>query len=1023
MSFLSGIGSFLGKAVGFLTGPGIGSTLARAVIAGYALRKLSAGALKGNDRQDDENIDEGVRLQVRPNSTNRIPVLYGTAYFGGIISDAELASNNQTMYYCVTLCEKTGYGSDSTASTYTFKDIYWNDTRIVFQSDGITADYTIDRDGNVDRNISGLVKIYCYAGDSTSPVVPQGYTNGSLSNADSVMPSWTSAQAMSDLVFIIAEVTYNREKSLTSLGEITVELENSLKEPGNVLFDYMNNTVYGAGINDTYIDNTALDALNTYSAESVNYNSDDSTLATLADRYQINGLIDTSRDVMSNLEAIASAAGSWITFDIFSGKWSVAINKEGTSVASFDDSNIVGNIGIQGTGIQDLYNSVRVEFPNRDIKDAPDFVKIDIPEGDRNPNEFNNTLNISYNLLNEPVQAEILGLIELKQTRVDLVVTFRADYSYMNLKAGEIIDITNTASGWTNKEFRIISVREIHDTDGALSVEFTVLEYDANVYAVDDLFRFIRSNQTGIVSIGSIGTPGTPQVTKFERAARPRVEIESTSPTGVVEAMEFWATTDQDADDADRSYSLIATERPVGGGVFSSGTTVTLDYDALASNNFYVKTRGVNAITVGPFSSPSGFTYTPEQITDAVTADTEIQDSLGGLATTLGLLSLLGGVDGLFSKFTGGGSLFGKIFEAFEDVTGVDLIQNAQDGNLGPTTPGVTPTTSATEYLTLVDVSPSTDIDHFDSGVITQDTQWATTGSLYIKYGGGSGRFQVGSLTAGTGSYSLYKSDDTLVEEVPISSCVIDVDVVEIPFSTRAFGTDFYVTAPEGIVTFCSSNPVVSPALVSPKDYKTNSEGSGIPYWRFNTVSRYGDATAIPALTASSAVSSGMTLTSIEYIENGLSTTSNTNVFPQSDIKFTFNQPIYFGTGSITVGSESYNVETAEGLTIKAVGSSLIINPTTDLPQGSSISVSIPNGAIKGYCSSYAGISYSFTTDSGPTTSQSLPTTGAPGSMPQELVIESDRAIEAGSGKLRIFDESSTLIAEIDPTDAAVTIE
>ena len=1021
MSFLSGIK----KVFGFLTGDGIGSTLVRAAIAGFALRKLSQSAIKANETTANENIDEGVRLQVTPGTQNKIPVLYGTAFFGGIITDAELSSNNQTMYYCITLAEKTGYGTDSTGSTYTFKDVYWNDQRVVFKTDGFTLDYTVDRDGTVDTSGSGLVKIYCYAGDSESPQAPEGYTNGSLPNAYAVMPSWTANHQQESLIFAIVEVTYNREKNITSLGNLKFEIDNSLTQPGHVLFDYMNNNIYGAGINDTYIDTSSLDALNTYSADSINYQDEGTGAEVLDDRYQINGLIDTTVDVMSNIEKICNASGSWLNYDIFTGQWGVTINKTGSTVANFDDSNILGNIRIQGTGIENLYNSVRVEFPNRDLRDTADFIKIDIPQGDRNANEIDNILNISYDIINEPIQAEILGLIELKQSRVDLIIQFSADYSYINLKAGELITVTSSRTGFNNKVFRVLSISEIHDDDGALYMDITALEYDANVYSVDDLFRYTRSDATGILTIGSIGTPGTPQVTKFERDSRPRVEIESTTPTGIVEAMEYWVSTDYaEANDADRSYTLVATERPVGGGVFSSGTSVVLSIDSLAGDEFYVKTRGVNAITVGPFSAPSGFVYAPEQIPNAVTADTEIQDSLGGLATTLGLLSLLGGVDGLFGKLTGGGSLFSKIFEAFEDLTGVDLIQNAQDGNLGPTTPGVTPSSPVTEYLTLEEVSPPSDLDHFDSGIITSDIQYAVTGSLYVRYSGGSSRFQVGTLSPGTGEFKLYKSNDTLVESVDISSCTIDVDVVEIPFGTREYGTDYYVTAPEGIVLFCPTNPVVSPAINSPKDagYVSSNEGSGTPYWRFNTVSRYGDATSIPALTASAAASNTMSLTSVEYIENGISTTNNSNVFPQSDIKFTFSQPVYLGTGTITVGNESYDVETAEGLTIKVVGNSLIINPTTDLPQSSSISVNIPGSCIKGYCSGYAGTSYSFTTDTGPTTSSALPSSGTPNSMPTSLVIESDRPIEAGSGKLRIFDESSTLIAEIDPTDAAVTI-
>ena len=393
--------------------------------------------------------------------------------------------------------------------------------------------------------------------------------------------------------------------------------------------------------------------LNQYSTSSVVFT--DQTLGAgqvLANRYQINGLLDTSKPVLENIEKICSAAGSWLSYDNHEGRWGVVINQTGTSVASFSDSNIIGNISLGGTGLQDLYNSVKVEFPHRELRDSADFVQIEIPSGDRNANESDNTLNLSYDILNEPVQADLLGFIELKQSRVDLVIKFTTDFGYVGLKAGDVVDVTESRFGFTNKLFRIITIAEIQEDNGALMMEITAVEYDDTVYSTADLYRYTRSDSNGIITIGSIGVPGTPQVSKFEVDARPRVIVESTAPTGVVEGMEFWLTNDvSEIQDQNRSYTLIATKRPVGGGTYNSGDNVVLDYDQLNTSNFYVKTRGFNATTVGPYSDPSGYvSFTATQVTDAIGPNTKTLDALGNIGTLLGAYYLLKGVDELYQK-------------------------------------------------------------------------------------------------------------------------------------------------------------------------------------------------------------------------------------------------------------------------------------------------------------------------------------------------------------------------------------
>ena len=308
-------------------------------------------------------------------------------------------------------------------------------------------------------------------------------------------------------------------------------------------------------------------------------------------RYRINGLIDTSKTAIDNLELIGNSCATWITYDVQDGKWAVVINRAGDSVHSFDDSNIIGAIKLNGTGLVDQYNSVEVRFPHRDLNDQEDWVRIEIPAEDRLPNEPDNCLTMDLPVMNEPIQAQIIGLIELKQARLDKIITFQTDYSTINLQAGNIVDVTNSVYGWTNKLFRIIRMEET-DVDGAIVIEFTALEYDDNIYSLDDLYRYTRTNADGIITQGSIGTPTQPTIVKYEQDPNPRVDISSITPdntdplnqAGIIEAMEFWITTDG------TNYTLLATKKPDSALTYAANTEVTFTYNNIGTN-FYVKTR------------------------------------------------------------------------------------------------------------------------------------------------------------------------------------------------------------------------------------------------------------------------------------------------------------------------------------------------------------------------------------------------------------------------------------------------
>lgn len=406
------------------------------------------------------------------------------------------------------------------------------------------------------------------------------------------------------------------------------------------------------------------------------------TTSILPARYKINGLINTDRDVMENMEQLCLACGSFLSYDLHAGKWAVIINQAGNSVRSFDNSNIIGPIQVNGTSLNDLYNAVSIEYPLRDTVDQTDFVQVAIPVGDRYDNEPDNVLKISMNMMNEPVQAEILALIQLKQSRIDQVITFQSDYSVLNLNAGDIISVTNDIYQFNAKPFRIISLREVDTDSGAIQIEITALAYDANVYDISDLGRYIRSDRNGIKSIGALGTPLQPVIYIYAQDRRPGMQVEAVVPSGIVESMELWLSSDNS------TFNLIVTLSAPPGQPFTAGSTVLFDYDQLESQNIYVKVRAVNATTTGPFSAVRSFlSFVPQQITDVIGQTSKIQESNGTISPLLItmplLLSLLDGLNaGTSNTMTTG------VLNSIQAQTGNDLTNALIAAQIGSVTVG-----------------------------------------------------------------------------------------------------------------------------------------------------------------------------------------------------------------------------------------------------------------------------------------------------------------------------------------------
>jgi hypothetical protein len=535
------------------------------------------------------------------------------------------------MTYLLVLSEKTQTG------TFEVGDMYWNDQPLVFYGDAGQEHVvcsSLDANNVQNTNLAGLVRIRIYnggvaAGNQIFPAQSTGNTASATSLLDQGDIKCPAGYALNDLIFAVVQLDYNSSKGVTGLPQLTFELTNSLKNPGEVWYDYMTSDRYGAGISVDQINTqTCISTSTTTSLYSISnqipanqyipwpYTTSTNYTATSQVRYEINGVISPGDTVKNNLDKIGSSCACWTTYDYNAGQWMVIPNRAATagelaSAFEFNDNNIIGEVGISATNLEDLYNNLEVEFASRRQRDQNDYYISEVSTSTRNTLEPDNTLNMRLNLVNNALHAARIGLIELKGSRVDKIITFRADYSAIQCSAGDVIKITNEVYGFDANLFRITRVREVEDEMGGLTVEITASEYNASVYTDETLYDSTAIPNSGIPSFGgsaSLAAPSAPIVSLITTTT-PSFRLSTTlDPNNgpVDEVRWFYNTTSTGV------FSYLGNEINTANN-FAAGSTVTDILTIPASGTFYFTAQVALSGRTSGYSGVSspGFVWNP----------------------------------------------------------------------------------------------------------------------------------------------------------------------------------------------------------------------------------------------------------------------------------------------------------------------------------------------------------------------------------------------------------------------------
>jgi hypothetical protein len=580
------------------------------MVASSIISKIFAPDAPNQGNLASQQPNPGNRQQIPPAGDNKIPVVYGSAYLGGIITDLSITNDNQDIYWVMALSEVTNTETGGTPDTITFGNVYWGGKLCIFDGTDLTKVTGLQDESTGEiQDISGYMNVYLYSNGSNNPANSSTSAITVMSSAGLIY-TWDANKLMSNCSFAIIHLKYNSDRNLVGLNQTRFQLTNSRKAPGDCFLDYLTSTRYGAAIPVANIDTASLTALNTYSNASFTYTNYSGGTSTQP-RFVFNGSLDTNLKIMQNIQNLADCCDCLVKYNEITGKWGVIVQSPTYTVAmDINNSNMIGAITISPIDLNNSFNIIEVKFPDGSAKDSFNSASFDLATV--NPsllfaNEPVNKQSVNLYLVNNSVQAQYLANRMLEAAREDLQIQVDINYIGLELEAGDIVTVTNANYGWSAKLFRISKVIEKFTDDGKVFATLYLMEYNPAVYDDVNVTAFTPSPNTGIGSPTAFGTIPVPVIVNpLPSITNPAFSVRvTTSSAGITQYAEVWYS----------AYQYPTASQLIFAGtteIQSNGNPYTINFTMpdvqlfnIPSGDWYFFSRMVNSIASSDYSLAS----------------------------------------------------------------------------------------------------------------------------------------------------------------------------------------------------------------------------------------------------------------------------------------------------------------------------------------------------------------------------------------------------------------------------------
>lgn len=431
---------------------------------------------------DFEETERGILLNKQSNNAC-IPVIYGERLVGGTRVFIETSGTDNTYLYVALVLSEGEVNS--------IEEIRVDDKVVTF--DGALTHGTTREVASSDSN---------FFKDSTSHIQIQAFMGKDDQVASSVLTplsSWGSNHRLRGICYLALRFKWNQDvfggipvvqakvkgkKVVTLASNLSEQTASFSTNPAFCLLDYLRNERYGKGIATSNLDlQSFYDASQVCETQVTPFSG-----ASDINIFDCNAVVDTSKKVLDNVRDIIKGMRGYLPY--VQGKYKLVIETIGSASVSLTEDDIIGGYALASPTKNSKFNRVIVSYINPDRNyqvDETQFPPIDdsaLPSADQHATMktadggFLLEHRGDFRTITSTYQAEEMAEIILRRSRESLGLSINCGFKAYELHIGDIVNVSLSSLGFSNKAFRVISMTFNED----YTINLQLVEYQASHY-------------------------------------------------------------------------------------------------------------------------------------------------------------------------------------------------------------------------------------------------------------------------------------------------------------------------------------------------------------------------------------------------------------------------------------------------------------------------------------------------------------------------------------------------------------
>ena len=338
--------------------------------------------------------------------------------------------------------------------------------------------------------------------DSTSHIQIQAFMGKDDQVASTVLTplsSWGSNHRLRGICYLALRFKWNQDvfggipvvqakvkgkKVVTLASNLSEQTASFSTNPAFCLLDYLRNERYGKGIATANLDlQSFYDASQVCVTQVTPFSG-----ASDINIFDCNAVVDTSKKVLDNVRDIIKGMRGYLPY--VQGKYKLVIETIGSASVSLTEDDIIGGYALASPTKNSKYNRVIVSYVNPDRNyqvDEVQFPPIDdsgLASADQHATMktadggFLLEGRFDFRTITSTYQAEEMAEIILRRSRESLGLTINCGFKAYELHIGDIVNVSLSSLGFSNKAFRVLSMTFNED----YTINLQLVEYQASHY-------------------------------------------------------------------------------------------------------------------------------------------------------------------------------------------------------------------------------------------------------------------------------------------------------------------------------------------------------------------------------------------------------------------------------------------------------------------------------------------------------------------------------------------------------------